>query len=183
MTTVEPSLTFSAFAEVESPRRWGGLFGRLVVTPPVWSNYELNRCRALPVEPKAIPLRVANRTFERLREPMQRLEHLTQLEPNWDSYGGRAIEPLAIYRAIEVLVAVLDSNANTPAIVPTSEGGVQLEWHPPAADLEITIHSDGTVGAYLETEGGQTWEGALADSKWQIEDFLRFVARRVAESL
>jgi hypothetical protein len=119
---------------------------------------------------------VASRTFRRLRDPLLQLERLVRLESNWDSYGGRTIDPLAVRRAVELLIVILETTADAPAIVPTSEGGIQLEWHPQAADLELTIRPDGTVDAYLETESGLMWEGPLADGQWQIEGFLEFVA-------
>ena len=65
------------------------------------------------------------------------LERLAALPPGWDSYGAKEITPLAIdgCRAF----------ANSMSIVPTSEGGIQLEWHALGVDLEIEIAPDGTI--------------------------------------
>jgi hypothetical protein len=141
-------------------------------------THALLASQSLAANPGSIWLSVESDTLVRLHKPLMQLERLANLEENWDSYGGRPVSPRAVWRSVELIVRILESNADAPSIVPTSEGGIQLEWHPTEADLELIIHPDGTVDAYLETGSGQTWEGPLADSKWQIESFLEFVADR-----
>jgi hypothetical protein len=75
-------------------------------------------------------------------QTMQRLAHLPG---NWSSYGNCLIEDIAIIRAAEVLAEVLDADGLAPSIVPTSQGGVQLEWHRNGDDVEIEFSPQGTV--------------------------------------
>jgi len=67
------------------------------------------------------------------------LEDLEALKPNWDSYGAAAIDPACIVRAREVEQLLDSFTMGPPSIVPTSSGGVQLEWHKHGLDLEFTI--------------------------------------------
>jgi hypothetical protein len=66
-----------------------------------------------------------------------KLTNLRALEPNWDSYGA----PAPDLRAIEVAEMIL----NTPAeVVPTHEGGLQIEWHLGTHTVELEIRADGS---------------------------------------
>ena len=58
---------------------------------------------------------------------------LHELKAGWDSYGAPAIAPEAV------------AAAQGFDVVPTSAGGVQLEWHRHGCDLEIEWGPDGTV--------------------------------------
>lgn len=71
-------------------------------------------------------------------DPWSRLAVLT---PGWDSYGAPAINPRAIARARQWLESV--------AMVPTSEGGVQLEWHSEGHDVEMEFHPDGGMSPWV----------------------------------
>lgn len=80
---------------------------------------------------------------------LEKLESLRLLKSNWDSYGAASISPEAIATASQFL---------QPDIVPTSQGGIQLEWHNFGIDLEIEITPAGKVwslymGGIIEREG------------------------------
>lgn len=64
------------------------------------------------------------------------LQELADLPPNWNSYRARPIDA----RAIAAVRALLETK---PFIVPTSMGGVQLEWHTPHGDYELEIGPNG----------------------------------------
>ena len=59
------------------------------------------------------------------------------LEANWDSYGAKPIEQVAIFEASCIL--------DTLTVVPLPCGGVQIEL----GGMEIEINPDGTVGDVL----------------------------------
>ena len=65
---------------------------------------------------------------------------LRTLRPGWNSLGGVPISEAAIHTA-EVI------SSHDPAIVPRSNGGVQLEWHTDGLDLEVVIAPDGRLEA------------------------------------
>lgn len=71
------------------------------------------------------------------------------LKENWDSYGARRIFPEAVESAVSIL-ASLPRNVPKPAIVPTSEGNIQLEWHESGIDLELEVGRRGLQHVYFE---------------------------------
>lgn len=68
-------------------------------------------------------------------EQIKRLDEFATYKENWNSYGGKPIDPLAIFWAKAVLSRLGDGW--TP--VPCSDGSVQLEWHNAGVDMEMVI--------------------------------------------
>ena len=96
-----------------------------------------------------------------LQRAFERLEELTRLGPNWDSYGAEPISPQAIALARQFLTAVAERFAawagdrvHPYVIVPLANGGVQLEWRGPGGDLEVEIGPDGHFAYRLITGQG-----------------------------
>lgn len=67
--------------------------------------------------------------------------NLGQLSRDWNSYGARAIDPKTAALAVNVLLEVLSESDPFPSVVPTSRGGVLLEWHDGGVDLEVDVRS------------------------------------------
>ena len=96
-------------------------------------------------------------------EAAGRLEEISRLEPNWDSYGADPITKTAIERALELLnhlrqlMAGVVGEAYLPLnIAPIADGGVQLEWQHQNRQLEIEIAADGTMSSFtVEGRGGE----------------------------
>lgn len=86
---------------------------------------------------------------------LDRLQHLSKLPDGWDSYGGRAPSDESVFTALLVISHTLKYESAPPAIVPLSEGGVQLEWYGNGEELEIRIGSSGQISAirFDEREG------------------------------
>jgi hypothetical protein len=78
---------------------------------------------------------------EELLPTIHQICALGALQNNWDSYGARPIESSIARAAIEFLVDALPPHAPLPTVVPTSWGGIQLEWHCRGVDLEIAVRS------------------------------------------
>ena len=76
-----------------------------------------------------------------LSEIVAEIGELGRLEENWDSYGGKRVDPCCIEAAVSLLRSVLDAATSKPSVVPTSRGGIQLEWHRGGIDLEVEIES------------------------------------------
>lgn len=84
------------------------------------------------------------------------LDKLEALQPNWDSYGAVSITPTALKAACQFLVFIwntfpglsgeksgIQAHRILPsAIVPVSDGGIQLEWNGLVMDIELEIDSD-----------------------------------------
>ena len=67
----------------------------------------------------------------------------------------------SVIGALNILAKILDSSAPPPAVVPTYEGGVQVEWHRNGVDLEIEINPDGNAEYFFaspnEEHEGPAW--------------------------
>ena len=74
-------------------------------------------------------------TIEKLNE----LRRLTA--SNW-SAGAKPIDISAINSMLELLTKILDYDTPPPSVVPTWDGGVQVEWHRNGIDLEIEVSAD-----------------------------------------
>jgi hypothetical protein len=52
----------------------------------------------------------------------------------------------------------MEFDSPAPSVVPTSRGGVQLEWHTPLGELEISVNAAGSVSGFFEDVAGDEWE-------------------------
>jgi hypothetical protein len=73
------------------------------------------------------------------------LDELSQLGPNWDSYGAPAIEPGIIAAARAFIKALPKNLAHRPRVVPMSGGNLQLEWHHGSKILELEFETPQTI--------------------------------------
>lgn len=96
-----------------------------------------------------------------LRPALDRFSEILQLPENWNSYGARRIELTSVAYALGVLSETMLVATPAPSIVPTSPGGVQLEWHMRGIDLEVEVSPAGRVTA--------AWEDAVDRSEWEDE--------------
>ena len=70
----------------------------------------------------------------------RRLDYLKGLPVGWDGHGGLPVTRPAAGFALAVMSAILrPGRTPLPSIMPLSYGGVQLEWHRKAWDIEIEI--------------------------------------------
>ena len=90
---------------------------------------------------------------------VDRLQESMRLDQGWDSYGGSPIAVSAVQDAISFLASTLDRDSVAPAVVPMSDGGLQLLWHRAGIDIEVTFAADGAelYTRDLETGGEMEW--------------------------
>lgn len=62
---------------------------------------------------------------------------MKNLPSNWDSYNSPKISSLFLNAAIAFSLKMFREDTPLPSVVPTSKGGVQLEWHINGVDFEI----------------------------------------------
>jgi hypothetical protein len=93
-----------------------------------------------------------------------RLTHLSRLRENWDSYGASPVSTQSITLTIQVMNEIMVDRTPLPAIVPTTDGGVQLEWHFAGIDLEVEVNSNGILSVSYE-------DAAVDQQPWE-DDFL-----------
>jgi hypothetical protein len=98
------------------------------------------------------------------------LEDLLKLASNWNSYGAQPIKPEVVRAASDLLREIVQQQTPQPTVVPTVRGGVQLEWHTSAVDLEVEIIPPLQVHVF--------YRGSLERSEWELEsepDFARLI--------
>lgn len=79
------------------------------------------------------------------------LLELLELPEGWNTYNAQQVEPDVVRQASDVLFGVVEHQVPRPAIVPTAQGGVQIEWHGDA-DVEIEIRPNGSVGFLVDDD-------------------------------
>lgn len=101
-----------------------------------------------PPGPHVVTIRLERPVADWLRPAVARISSLTALARGWDSYDGTPVEAGLAMQAVEFLLNVALFHVPPPAIVPLSDGGLQLEWHEGGVDLEIS---------FSEFEPGSIW--------------------------
>jgi hypothetical protein len=71
-----------------------------------------------------------------------RLDKIAALEPNWDSYGALSIDPRAVAE-VRSFLKKWPKGWSKPFIVPTTSGGIALEWQDDE-DFTMIWNPDGT---------------------------------------
>lgn len=72
-------------------------------------------------------------------ETEARLKQLLSLPRSWDGYGSEPVSQAVAQFALDALSSAAPRHAPSPAIVPISGGGLQIEWHEGGADIELHI--------------------------------------------
>ena len=70
-------------------------------------------------------------------------------EPDWDGYGGLPVTEKSLETARRILNLFTNSY---PEAVPTSFGGVQIEWELGNDYYEIEIYDDKISGEFMKLE-------------------------------
>jgi hypothetical protein len=139
-STVDESPTVSVQSIVEYPLPRGKLVLGVRGEPPAW------------VQPS-----------------LKTLGQFLTLPQDWDSYGGRPVDPGCVWAAWQLLLALMREDLPAPSIVPTSRRGVQIEWHVHGIDLEIEIVTPRQLHASFEdaiTE--EAWEKEITDAAREL---------------
>lgn len=63
-------------------------------------------------------------------------ERLANLKDNWDGYGAKSPDPRAIIEAHKLFTKL---SGDGWQVVPTTDGGVQIERHTDGVDVEIVV--------------------------------------------
>lgn len=98
---------------------------------------------------------------------VREVSSLGELRPNWNSYGAPAIDPAIARAAVEFMVEHLSPNIPLPAVVPTSRGGIQLEWHCNDADLEVDFQTPVRLHVSLEDLKADREESSERDGDFE----------------
>lgn len=84
---------------------------------------------------------------------------------------------------MSLLNEVMEDFTPAPSCVPTSEGGIQLEWHRSGIDLEIEISPRGTVGVYFRNpSASDEWDDSLRGNYKILDEPIRLISQSAAQS-
>jgi hypothetical protein len=77
-----------------------------------------------------------------------------ELTYGWDGYQGQPLNQSTVDFAITVLQRISNAETPRPAIVPVSDGSLQIEWHTNTCDIEIHVRAPNKVHAWRYVVGG-----------------------------
>jgi hypothetical protein len=137
-----------------------------------------NQSTTLGVSPRDQQIRLTVDRPQASSWPVQavnQFEQLLALRGNWDTHGAQPITARNANAALRFLYAVMAPDTASPSIVPTHDGGVQLEWHRAGLDVEVLFAGGADDGLYVrDITTGNEWEGPAE------EGFRRFsLAKRL----
>lgn len=154
-----------------------------LMSPPASNPAESTWVAQLPEMEWRIIANGKNRTAELVfqqeppmwaRQTLTDFIELLDLPEGWDGYGASKVEEATVRQAIGLLFYSSDLLTPRPAVVPTTSGGVQFEWHG-ARDIEVEVRPDGSVG-FLAAEDERDFESAsqaLPVIRTQVHDAFR----------
>lgn len=104
---------------------------------------------------------ISNRSSSMLITAIRKLDELQNLPQDWDSYGADPISQNAIETAKSIIISVMKSFSNAIGdvvqltdVIPIADGGVQLEWVGPHAELEVEISPNSNISLlYISGSG------------------------------
>jgi len=101
---------------------------------------------------------------------IEKIALLGSLPENWNSYRSQPINIETAGFAICTLLNHLQHDDPMPSVVPTSGGGILVEWHVAGVDLEIDFRSPTWVEVSFEKDGDEFEVDDASMS--QIGDFI-----------
>lgn len=114
-----------------------------------------------------------------LESTVERLNRLLRLPANWDREGAPPVNPAAALAALQLLGATGRPDTPPSSVVPTQEGGVQLEWHLREIDLEVEVAPSGRLhGYFTDSAAASEWEADLTSVVTPLVMALSLLGRR-----
>lgn len=93
----------------------------------------------------------ASERVKTIESIIDKLTKLSNLRPNWDTYGAPAVSEYALERAAGFALHFISTRrVPIPDIVPTPSGGIQFEWHRNSVDLEIEFGASSEIEVLFE---------------------------------
>jgi len=104
------------------------------------------------------------------RQTVSELAKLSMLPRDWNSDNPARVNPKAIENILTLLLEILDSDSAPPVVVPTTRGGVQIEWHQNGIDLEIEAFNSSELEYYFSGPEGEL-EGTIKGDSTTLKQF------------
>lgn len=93
----------------------------------------------------------------------ERLKHLAGLGRGWLHPGSEPPSIETVEKTERVLLSVLDAEVEAPAIYPSGDGGIQLEWRTTTRAIEVEVLNSGEIEA--------AWYGVTAGDDGEDREF------------
>lgn len=131
------------------------------------------------VEQDRIVLSMGHASPSWLVDVLDRLLAFAELQPGWDSYGAPSIATEAIDLATRFLQLLADAlpRLPRPMVVPTTHGGVQLEWNAANRAVGLEFRAGAELAMFVD-DGDQVLEvDSPTDLRPLLEALLKMVPR------
>jgi hypothetical protein len=115
-----------------------------------------------------------------LQRLLERGFQISKLRPGWDSYGAMPPQPetvgFALLFAARASIFLMRNGwpLIEPLVVPTPEGGIQLEWSHGSRELEVEMSHSGAFSLLAVDEEGREHEEKCAEER--VFQYLRWLA-------
>lgn len=110
---------------------------------------------------------------------LEALGALFELSAGWDGYDSPSVQPPYVESALDVILGVMRDDSPTPSVVPTSRGGVQIEWHTRGVDLEVEFETPSVVRAFFEDHRtGRKWERDVSFDRSVLTEAIAVLSQR-----
>jgi hypothetical protein len=105
-----------------------------------------------------------------LSEKKRQLTAMANLAPNWDSYGAQTPTTASLREAHVLLLWLALADLPPPDVFPTSDGGVQIEWHIYGVNAEVAIAPGGTAASvyFHDLRTADEWERPLSPTGQEL---------------
>jgi hypothetical protein len=160
----------------EVPVSWHPAPIRWTSDPITLTEKDSGAIRQMPLQ--GIEWTSSDSWFEQVRDSVY---ELLSLNENWDSYGAAPVRQEFVASASSLLQSIMDQDTPRPAVVPTTPGGVQVEWHCGGIDLEIEIESTSLISVYFEdARTGLSWEERFTSDLRKLSSVVSLLSRHAS---
>jgi hypothetical protein len=108
----------------------------------------------------------------------RRINALLNLQANWDGEGAPSISFDCAMGAFSFLFSTSMHETPAPQLVPTSAGGIQVEWHLDGTDFEIRFDPREPVTYFYSGANGREIEGEVSEELSTVGSLLRALPTR-----
>lgn len=165
-----PALTWDSRLEVPITSVFPSYFGGTLPDDALLTSrlgfgdsYVVDRVR------ERLEIWVADSAPKWLHDATEQIVALLRLEADWDSYGAQPVRFQAAIAALDLMLELIGESTCPPSIVPTVDGGIQIEWHVRGIDLEIEMMDFRNASLFVyDSETEVEWEGKLIEKKHEL---------------
>jgi hypothetical protein len=113
-----------------------------------------------------------------IRSVTQRIDYLLALPDNWDGEAAKALNFECAMEVISFLLAMAQHETTEPQLIPTSNCGVQIEWHLGGIDFELRFEPGTSATYFYVGPDGTEREGEVAEDEHLVASLIRGLPAR-----